>query len=94
MNSRHKIWTLAQDRRVICCTIEENNVDIEYDIYTQSGYVYCIAASPLDTSHIAFGVGDSMIRLWNLSEAHINSFDITILWYKVKGKIRTVRTYF
>nr|XP_031838451.1 gem-associated protein 5-like isoform X1 [Nomia melanderi] len=90
IKNRHKIWTLAQDRRVICCTIEENNVDIEYDIYTQGGYIYCIAACPLDTSHIAFGVGDSMIRLWNLSEAHINSFDITILWQKIMGKIRAI----
>lgn len=65
---------------------------MDYDIFTQSGYVYCIAACPLDTSHVAFGVGDAMLRLWNLSEAHDTSFNITFLWQKIKGKIRAVRS--
>ncbi|KZC13808.1 PREDICTED: gem-associated protein 5-like [Dufourea novaeangliae] len=90
IKKRYKIWTLAQDRRVICCEMKENNIEIVCDIYTQSGYVYCIAACPLDTSRIAFGVGDAMLRLWNLSEAHCNTFDITVLWQKIKGKIRTI----
>ncbi|OAD62256.1 Gem-associated protein 5 [Eufriesea mexicana] len=87
---RHTIWTLAQDRRIICCGIKENNVEIDYDIFTQSGYIYCIAACPLDTSHVAFGVGDAMLRLWNLSEAHDTTFDIMVLWQKIKGKIRAI----
>ncbi|XP_076292117.1 gem nuclear organelle associated protein rigor mortis isoform X2 [Lasioglossum baleicum] len=90
IRKRHKIWTVAQDRRLICSTIHENNVEIEYDVHTQGGYVYCIAACPLETSRIAFGVGDSGIRLWNLSEAHTNTFDITLLWQKIKGKIRAI----
>nr|XP_033335076.1 gem-associated protein 5-like [Megalopta genalis]XP_033335077.1 gem-associated protein 5-like [Megalopta genalis]XP_033335078.1 gem-associated protein 5-like [Megalopta genalis]XP_033335079.1 gem-associated protein 5-like [Megalopta genalis]XP_033335080.1 gem-associated protein 5-like [Megalopta genalis] len=90
IRKRYKIWTLAQDRRLICCAIEENNVEIEYDVYTQSGYVYCIASCPIETSRIAFGVGDATIRLWNLSETHTNTFDITILWQKIMGKIRTI----
>ncbi|XP_076633112.1 gem nuclear organelle associated protein rigor mortis isoform X2 [Colletes latitarsis] len=90
MKHRLQIWTLAQDRKVICCNIQEDNVEIEYNIFTQSGYVYCMAACPLDTSHIAFGAGDAMLRLWNLSEPHNTSFDITVLWQKIKGKIRTI----
>ncbi|CAK9799473.1 Gem-associated protein 5 [Anthophora quadrimaculata] len=90
LKQRHTIWTLAQDRKVICCGVEENNVEIYYDIFTQSGYVYCIAACPLDTSQIAFGVGDAMLRLWKLSEPHSTSFDITVLWQKIKGKIRVI----
>lgn len=82
---------MAQDRRVICCGVQENNVEIDYDIYTQGGYIYCIAACPLDTSNVAFGVGDAMLRLWSLSEPHNTSFVITTLWQKIKGKIRTVR---
>lgn len=90
VKQRHTIWTLAQDRRIICCGIKDNNVEVDYDIFTQSGYVYCIAACPLDTSHVAFGVGDAMLRLWNLSEAHNTSFNITFLWQKIKGKIRAI----
>ncbi|XP_043264591.1 gem-associated protein 5-like [Colletes gigas] len=87
---RLQIWTLAQDRKVICCNIQEDNVEIEYNIFTQNGYVYCMASCPLDTSHIAFGVGDAMLRLWKLSEPHDTSFDITVLWQKIMGKIRTI----
>nr|XP_033190238.1 gem-associated protein 5 isoform X2 [Bombus vancouverensis nearcticus] len=90
IRQRHTIWTVAQDRRIICCGIKENNVEIDYDIFTQSGFVYCMAACPLDTSHIAFGVGDAMLRLWNLSAAHDTTFDITVLWQKIKGKIRAI----
>ncbi|XP_017790259.1 PREDICTED: gem-associated protein 5 [Habropoda laboriosa] len=90
LKQRHTIWTLAQDRKIICCGIKENNVEIDYDIFTQSGYVYCISACPLDTSQVAFGVGDAMLRLWNLSEPHCTSFDITVLWQKIKGKIRAI----
>lgn len=64
---------------------------LNYDIFTQGGYVYCIAACPLDTSHLAIGGGDTILRLWNLSEAHETSFSITFLWQKIKAKIRTVR---
>ncbi|XP_017879066.1 gem-associated protein 5 [Ceratina calcarata] len=90
LRERHVIWTVAQDRRVICCGIKETNVEIVYDIFTQTGFVYCIAACPLDTSRVAFGVGDAMLRLWNLSADHSTSFDITMLWQKIKGKIRTI----
>ncbi|XP_076752197.1 gem-associated protein 5-like isoform X2 [Xylocopa sonorina] len=90
VKQRHTIWTLGQDRRIICCGIKENNIEIDHNIFTQGGYVYCIAACPLDTSHVAFGVGDAMLRLWNLSAAHSTSFDITILWQKIKGKIRAI----
>ncbi|KAF3428992.1 hypothetical protein E2986_02063 [Frieseomelitta varia] len=87
---RHTIWTLAQDRRIICCRIEENNVEIHYNIFTQGGYVYCIAACPSETSYIAFGAGDAMLRLWNLSEAHATNFNIYTLWQRIKGKIRAI----
>ncbi|XP_078046192.1 gem nuclear organelle associated protein rigor mortis isoform X2 [Augochlora pura] len=91
VRKRHRIWTLAQDRRVICCGIQENNIEIECDVYTQGGYVYCIASCPIETSRIAFGVGDATIRLWNLSETHTNISDnITVLWQKIMGKIRTI----
>lgn len=49
-----------------------------------------MAACPLDTSRIAFGVGDAMLRVWNLSEPHETSFDVSTLWQKIMGKVRSV----
>jgi len=50
-----------------------------------------MAPCPIETSRIAFGVGDEMLRLWNLSESHTTTFDVITHWQKIKGKIRTVR---
>lgn len=90
MKDRMKIWTIAQDRQIVCCNLKENAHEIEFNIPTQGGYVYCMAPCPVDTSRIAFGVGDTMLRIWNLSEPHETSFDITMLWQKIKGNVRAV----
>ncbi|XP_014204867.1 gem-associated protein 5 isoform X2 [Copidosoma floridanum] len=84
------IWTLSQDRQVVCCSLTEGKISIEHVIPTLGGFVYCVAACPIDTSLIAFGVGDSMIRLWNLSEPHDNMVEVQILWEKIKGKVRSL----
>lgn len=89
--TQREIWTIAQDRRVICCTMKNlKSSVIEHDIPTQIGYIYCIAACPLDTSRVAFGSGDSLLRLWNLSEPHETTFDLSFLWQKIMGRIITL----
>ena len=88
--SRKSIWTLAQDRFVVCCHFDNNETTIEYVTPTQGGFVYCITACPIDTSLIAFGVGDAMIRLWNLSEPHTNIIEPQMLWDKIIGQVRAV----
>lgn len=93
---RLRIWSLAQDRWVICCKRDSDptvSAILEYKIPTQGGFVYCMSACPIDTSRIAFGAGDMMLRLWNLSEPHTTTFDIVMHWNKIKGKIRAVRNF-
>ncbi|KYN08591.1 PREDICTED: gem-associated protein 5 [Cyphomyrmex costatus] len=92
-DSELRVWSLAQDRWVICCKSNNDPTKpaiLEYKIPTQGGFVYCMSACPIDTSRIAFGVGDAMLRLWNLSEPHTTTFDIILHWQKIKGKIRVV----
>lgn len=86
---RFKVWTVAQDRQIICCQVADN-VDVVYKLTSQGGYVYCVAACPLDTAQIAFGAGDAILRLWNLSEPYDKHLEVTMLWQKIKGKIRSV----
>ena len=93
-NYRRKIWTVGQDRKVISCEVLEDSIKIGDQITTQGGFVYCLAACPLDMSQIAFGAGDAMLRIWNLSEPHEVSFHITTVWQKVMGKVRAVSIYF
>ncbi|KAG7201057.1 hypothetical protein KM043_017605 [Ampulex compressa] len=89
-HSRSRVWSLAQDRRLICCLLEKHGSRIEHNISTQGGYVYCIAPCPLDTTRVAFGVGDAMLRLWHLSDMKDTSCNITMLWQKIKGKITAI----
>ncbi|XP_043268004.1 gem-associated protein 5 [Venturia canescens] len=84
------VWTLAQDRQVIKSSVMGPLCTLEYSTPTQGGYIYCMAACPLDTSRIAFGAGDAMLRLWNLSEPHQTTFDVTTQWQKIMGKIRSI----
>ncbi|XP_043490699.1 gem-associated protein 5 [Polistes fuscatus] len=90
INNTITVWTSSLDRKIVCCNIKENCNEIEYDITSQGGYVYCLTSCPLETSLIAFGVGDAMLRIWNLSEQHKTSLDITTLWQKIKGSIRSI----
>ncbi|XP_071629250.1 gem-associated protein 5 [Temnothorax longispinosus] len=92
-DSELRVWSLAQDRWVICCKRDSDptkSAILEHKIPTQGGFVYCMSACPIDTSRIAFGAGDMMLRLWNLSEPHATTFDVVMHWQKIKGKIRAV----
>lgn len=83
MMSSHVVWTAAQDRQLVACYLQTG--EVVANIPTLGGFVYCIAASPLDSSRIAFGVGDGTIRVWNLS--NFTSLEIVSLWQKIKGKV-------
>lgn len=87
---RKAIWTLSQDRQLVCSSLTHGETKIEYKIPTIGGFVYCMSACPIETSQIALGVGDNMIRLWNLSEPHQNSIELQMLWEKIMGKVRAV----
>ncbi|XP_069679265.1 gem-associated protein 5 [Periplaneta americana] len=77
------VWTTAQDRQLVACHWKTGNLIA--NIPTLGGFVYCIAACPLDPNRIAFGVGDGMIRVWDLSNS--TTLEITLLWQKIKGKV-------
>ncbi|XP_076070667.1 gem-associated protein 5-like isoform X2 [Mytilus galloprovincialis] len=53
---------------------------------TLGGYVYCARTSPIDPGRIALGVGDNMIRVWNLNNSN-NPFDVVTLWQGIRSKV-------
>ncbi|XP_036139651.1 gem-associated protein 5 isoform X2 [Monomorium pharaonis] len=92
-DSELKVWSLAQDRWVVGCKRNNDSTKppiLEHKIPTQGGFIYCMSPCPIDTSRIAFGVGDMMLRVWNLSEPHTTTFDMVMHWQMVKGKIRAI----
>ncbi|XP_034936636.1 gem-associated protein 5 [Chelonus insularis] len=85
--TKHRVWTTAQDRKIVCCTIENGHSEIDYCIPTHAGYIYSIEACPLETSLVAYGGGDANIRLWNLSEPHDSKYHTTFFWQGIKAKV-------
>lgn len=84
------IWTLAQDRHVICCGFFQGKTSIEYKIPTQGGFVSCMSVCPMRKSLIAFGVDDGMIRLLNLSISYKTATEVRMLWKMIKEKVKSV----
>ncbi|XP_063992664.1 gem-associated protein 5 [Diachasmimorpha longicaudata] len=92
VSKNREIWTTGQERQVICTVLgdEDDTWRTHYSIHTLSGYVYCIAPCPLDTSRIAIGVGDGMLRIWNLSEPHETTCDIITAWQDIKDRVTAI----
>lgn len=88
------IWTSAQDRNIILWPLLENHTPKEvlgvreeenpwFCLPTAAGVAYSMNISSIDSSHMALGLGDGSIRLWNMAAAKP---DMTMLWNGVKGK--------
>lgn len=45
-----------------------------YSLPSLNGFVYCLAANPVEPGVLAVGAGDSLIRLWNVGSSQL--FDI------------------
>lgn len=93
-SSKDLVWTTAQDRNVILWQLIENHTPKEVlgipemeipwlCLPTMGGFVYTMATSPLDSSHMALGIGDGSIRLWNMAASKP---DMTMLWNGIKGR--------
>ena len=89
------VWTSAQDRNVILWPLVDNHVPKEVlgipemenpllCLPTMGGFVYSTSVSPLDSSHMALGLGDGSIRLWNMAAGKP---DMSMLWNGIKGMI-------
>ncbi|XP_067947516.1 gem-associated protein 5-like [Watersipora subatra] len=59
------------------------------NIPTFGGFCYCIRASPVDPGRLAVGVGDDVIRLWNVNEG-TSAYSVTNLWQGLKSKVSSV----
>lgn len=83
------VWTSARDCQIIFYNLKKDNYKIEYNIPTR-GFVFYITICLIDTSWNALGVSDRMLYICNLFEAYKTSFEITMLWQKIKGNLRFV----
>lgn len=87
------VWTSAQDRNVILWPLVEDHTPKEVlgvpemenpllCLPTMGGFVYSMSNNSLDSSHMALGLGDGSIRIWNMAAGKP---DMTMLWNGIKG---------
>ncbi|KAK3100512.1 hypothetical protein FSP39_021082 [Pinctada imbricata] len=72
------------DRQLIIWDIEDKSARCV--LPTLGGFVYIARTCCIDPGRLALGVGDGMIRLWNLNNTR-NKVDITTLWQGIKSKV-------
>lgn len=60
--------------------------------YLQKHYLSWTCFHWVILGRLAIGVGDSMIRLWNMNNS-VNPFDVTVLWQGIKSKVTAVSQY-
>ncbi|CAH2091738.1 unnamed protein product [Euphydryas editha] len=91
--SNWKIWTVAQDRNLVCYSMEEKKKIATYN--TCGGFIYTLQLCPYDAKRLAMSVGDGAVRVW---EAEVSDLDETkyllgnvmSFWQNVQGKVLTV----
>ena len=79
------MYSTGQDR--IVPVFDLGARELLYSLPTLNGYVYCLAANPIDPSVLAVGVGDGMIRIWKTGSTR--SFDLHHLKLN-QGKIMSL----
>nr|XP_026491030.1 gem-associated protein 5-like [Vanessa tameamea] len=87
-----KVWTVAQDRNMVCYSFEKKQKIATYN--TCGSFIYTLQSCPYDAKKIAVSVGDGAVRVWEsdicdedglkLSLGNVMSF-----WQNVQGKVLT-----
>ncbi|XP_061165000.1 gem-associated protein 5-like [Saccostrea echinata] len=83
-SSNSMMCTVSMDRQMIFWDLSKS-VPI-CAVPTLGGFVYVAKTSPIDPGRLAIGVGDSMIRLWNMNNVN-NPFDVALLWQGIRSKV-------
>lgn len=91
------VWTCAQDRNVVLWPLRnEAPKEVlgipEMDnpllcISTLGGFVYCMSTSSIDSSHVAVGLGDCSIRIWNMAAGNP---EMNMIWNGIKGILLSI----
>lgn len=87
------IWSSAQDRNVILWPLSLDHAPKEVlgipemesphvCLPTIGGFVYAMSINAVDSAHMALGLGDCSIRLWNIASSKP---EMTMLWSGIKG---------
>ncbi|XP_013161681.1 PREDICTED: gem-associated protein 5-like [Papilio xuthus] len=87
------VWTTAQDRNVIRCSL--GTEEVVYTHATCGGFIYNVQPCPYDARRVAVSSGDGVIRVLELDVADDDEMklylgNITTYWQNVQGKVLTV----
>nr|XP_013190114.1 unnamed protein product [Amyelois transitella] len=91
-DDRSVVWTAAQDRNIVCYSLEKKQKLAS--IASCGGFVYSVEACPYDAGKIAVSVGDGAVRVWETEtaedECKLAPGKVTMYWQNVQGKVLCV----
>ena len=73
------IFTIGYDRSLICYNLTEK--DIQFNLPTFAGRVTCMASNSVDSSILALGSGDGLIKVWKTA-SNKAMFEYTTIFQK------------
>nr|XP_034825115.1 gem-associated protein 5-like [Maniola hyperantus] len=84
------IWTVAQDRNLICYSMQNHEKVAIYN--TCGSFIYTIQSCPYDAKSVALSVGDGAVRVWEADtldedDTKLSLGQVTMYWQKVQGKV-------
>ncbi|XP_045763609.1 gem-associated protein 5-like isoform X2 [Maniola jurtina] len=84
------IWTVAQDRNVICYSMKDHEKVAIYN--TCGSSIYTIQSCPYDAKSVVLSVGDGAVRVWGTDtleedDTKLSLGQVTTYWQKVQGKV-------
>ncbi|XP_050362842.1 gem-associated protein 5-like [Nymphalis io] len=87
-----KVWTVAQDRNMVCYSFEKKQKLATYN--TCGNFIYTLQSCPYDAKKIAVSVGDGAVRVWesDLCEEDglkLSLENVLLFWRNVQGKVLT-----
>ncbi|CAK1551614.1 unnamed protein product [Leptosia nina] len=87
------IWTTAQDRSIVCYSVEKHECIAMYN--SCGGYVYCIDPCPYDARQYALSMGDGAVRVWETDtieddNTKLSNGKVRMYWQNVQGKVLTI----
>ena len=78
------MFTIGYDRSLVCYNLTEK--DVHFNLPTYAGRVTCMASNAVDSSILALGSGDGLIRVWKTASSK-SMFEYTTCWQKgFRGK--------
>ncbi|CAH0561332.1 unnamed protein product [Brassicogethes aeneus] len=82
-------WTVGLDRNILNTSLTPKRTTLSC-LPTFGGPIHCISASPVDPNRVAFGSGEGIIKVWDMSKPHTKHVTMAHFYHKIQAKVTSM----